>query len=1240
MPYPQAFTYAFIRMCLMLCLSTPFISHSQGIPCNGEESNGDFILGVELVAENIGPVVDFNGVTTDLSGYNTYRVHLHTEGPLDKLNAVYGDANRPLSIASTQSFYQSPLFPGLSNVLVNANNPLLFSSFPDLIHDSWLTIGIDEAPNSLENETTISLIEDQIAPFSSTFSAGGNVDISSSIGGGWYIDDVDLYTNGNAGPNQKVLVAQLTTQGEISGDLAMQVFRDGESTSENCIRPYLSFQSHGCMDDSACNYAPTAIIDNGTCDFCSCPDSLQILSASFPSDSVPAYALEVELIADHDTTGITTNILGTPNPLQGMKTYRLYAKVDNPNTRVLSGYGNATQQLNIASSTSFYQSFFGAATPSNISSILFDIPTFADLEFDTWVTIGIDRSPDFLPPGYTTITAIEDPAFNWLADFESGNPLVASTVTGLAWLVNPPTSANVFPDEDLRVLIGQFTTSGTITGTLGLQIIPFDSDIGEDYRLPFSFTTEGVGDYVDILPDICTCANADSDYLCDDADNCTDLNACNYDDPSNGPCETLDECGVCGGDGIPEEDCDCDGNQTDALGVCGGSCTADVDGNGTCDDSEILGCTDPAANNFDASATQDNASCEYLGCTDSSAQNYDPGANVDNGNCEYPGCTDPLAWNYDPSANLDDGTCQANACGIEGELVVATNYAYSPSSLAIPTGGTVVWQNESPSLHNVNGDISTLTGQSFGNPISFGLPSTFGNAAGTCMGSVTFSVPGVYQYDCSIGAHANLGMVATITVGFGGCTDATANNFDASAEFDDGNCSFEGCTDTSACNYDSNANTNDSTCEFATGCDYCSGQTDGTGSVVDNDEDDDGVCNGNEILGCTDPAACNYDDDPTTDTDNSLCTFTDGICETCAGGIVVDNDTDDDGVCDANEVPGCEDHTACNYNASATDSNGSCIYASGCDTCSGQTDGNGTVIDNDSDDDGVCNGDEIPGCTNNTACNFNASATEEDGSCLTNDALGVCGGDCTADADSDGICDDVDDCVGALDACGICNGPGAVYECGCADIPEGDCDCNGNQLDALGVCGGDCTADADSDGICDSDEISGCTDESACNFDPTATDDDGTCSYTGPILDCNGDCINDSDGDGICDENDIECPDYNGNGICDNHDVFGCTYLDACNYDASATADNGSCTYAASGFNCDGTSIDGSDSFAGCTYPQALNYSGAANVDDGSCVFVGILDEVGPCLFDVSSDGIVNTPDLLIFLQYWESNCE
>ena len=39
-------------------------------------------------------------------------------------------------------------------------------------------------------------------------------------------------------------------------------------------------------------------------------------------------------------------------------------------------------------------------------------------------------------------------------------------------------------------------------------------------------------------------------------------------------------------------------------------------------------------------------------------------------------------------------------------------------------------------------------------------------------------------------------------------------------------------------------------------------------SIVDNDLDNDGVCDANEVLGCTDVLACNYDSNPTTDTDN------------------------------------------------------------------------------------------------------------------------------------------------------------------------------------------------------------------------------------------------------------------------------------------------------------------------------------------------------------------------------------
>ena len=57
----------------------------------------------------------------------------------------------------------------------------------------------------------------------------------------------------------------------------------------------------------------------------------------------------------------------------------------------------------------------------------------------------------------------------------------------------------------------------------------------------------------------------------------------------------------------------------------------------------------------------------------------------------------------------------------------------------------------------------------------------------------------------------------------------------------------------------------------------------------------------------------------------------------------------------------------------------------------------------------------------------------------------MCGGDCPEDVNENGICDDEEDCLGTVDACGVCDGPGAIYECGCEDIAEGDYDGDGTS---------------------------------------------------------------------------------------------------------------------------------------------------------------------------------------------------
>jgi hypothetical protein len=58
-----------------------------------------------------------------------------------------------------------------------------------------------------------------------------------------------------------------------------------------------------------------------------------------------------------------------------------------------------------------------------------------------------------------------------------------------------------------------------------------------------------------------------------------------------------------------------------------------------------------------------------------------------------------------------------------------------------------------------------------------------------------------------------------------GCTDSTANNYDASANTDDGSCTYDvyGCTDPLACNYDSLANMDDGTCTYPVANADCNG---------------------------------------------------------------------------------------------------------------------------------------------------------------------------------------------------------------------------------------------------------------------------------------------------------------------------------------------------------------------------------------------------------------------------------
>jgi dienelactone hydrolase len=225
---------------------------------------------------------------------------------------------------------------------------------------------------------------------------------------------------------------------------------------------------------------------------------------------------------------------------------------------------------------------------------------------------------------------------------------------------------------------------------------------------------------------------------------------------------------------------------------------------------------------------------------------------------------------------------------------------------------------------------------------------------------------------------------------------------------------IQGCVDTVACNYNPSANVVDGSCTYAENLYDCEGN-------CLNDTDEDGICDELEIAGCQDETACNYNNEATDEDDS--CVYSAPYYD-CEGNCL--NDTDEDGICDEYEVLGCTDILACNYNWDATDEDGSCEYIDGiCDWCDTAT---GTIIDNDSDDDGICDDDEIE-----TYNCINAACIDPGDNTGTYTSLAGCEAECYATWKCfDGDCYKLTDGAGEYTSLVDC-------EADCTPLPSWDC---------------------------------------------------------------------------------------------------------------------------------------------------------------------------------------------------------
>jgi hypothetical protein len=281
-------------------------------------------------------------------------------------------------------------------------------------------------------------------------------------------------------------------------------------------------------------------------------------------------------------------------------------------------------------------------------------------------------------------------------------------------------------------------------------------------------------------------------------------------------------------------------------------------------------------------------------------------------------------------------------------------------------------------------------------------------------------------------------------------------------------------------------------------------------------------------------------------------------------GDIIGNDDCDDGDCANGEeswdpeecdcrdndpvgiIEGCVNPLSCNYDPTANCNDGSCMPVPNCNTdpCLGDI----QMIDPDDACQCITTEVQVQGCMDITACNYDPAANCDDGSCMLVPSCNV------------------DPCLGDIQ----------IID------PDDPCQCIVNEV-----------------------QLNGCTDITACNYDPAANCDDGSCFYV--TTTCNTDpCLGN-----------LEIPDPSDMCTCieDVPQLLGCTDITACNYEAAANCDDGSCFYTNTDCNTDiclgNIQIpDPADEcncivdvvqVLGCMDINSCNYNPDANCDDGSC---------------------------------------
>lgn len=592
---------------------------------------------------------------------------------------------------------------------------------------------------------------------------------------------------------------------------------------------------------------------------------------------------------------------------------------------------------------------------------------------------------------------------------------------------------------------------------------------------------------------------------------CTDANACNFN--SNA---TIDD-GSCISPTMWYLDADADGYYVSDSLSCNAPTaqyTATMGISGDCNDAQSsinAAGTEICGNGIDEDCSGSDLACGVNGCTDMAACNYNPLATVNDGSC-----VNPTMWYLDAD---NDGY-----------------YVSDSLACAAPTA-------DYTATAGISGDCNDA--QAAINAAALEVCDEIDN---DCDEEIDEFVQNTYYLDADNDGFGDSNVSILACTAVLGYVDNSDDCDDALLLYQDNDGDSFGGSVLASCGELTNSDCDDANAAIYPGAtEFCENNID------ENCDGSDDVCIG--IPGCTNPLACNFD--PLAEADNGSCIF----------GTLWFLDTDGDGFA-SDSVSSCNqpsvNHTTVVLPLTDCNDNDVLINPTATELC-----GNG-IDENCDGSDEVC---EVPGCTDLTACNFEPQATTDDGTCTYPIVWYY-------DADADGF---------ASDSVSNCSAPGPDYYD--TVLPLSDCNDNDNTINAAAVEICENGIDEDCDGQDNSCTVAGCTNVLACNFNPAATTDDGSCLY-GLLW------YWDADGDNYAMDTLTSCasPGAEWTNVSMN--------LGDCN-DADATINPAADEVCENGLDEDCNGVDDICIITGCTDANACNYNALANTDDGSCLTLG-----------------------------------